>query len=489
MIPTSSRRFRLPAFGTVTVLAFALAGATASAHVASPSAAQHPAKQSRLVSFRAAAAVSLPPHKGSIIEPVSAFPLKLAKGYTQKEFFISGRASAFKATATPKSGKWSITRTTSAQYRTRVLVRRPAKARFNGTVVVEWMNVSEAEASPDWDYLNPLLMRAGYAYIAVSDQALGVNGGNSLLGGSVTGLRGMDPHRYGSLRHPGDQYSLDIFAQLGTALHQSGTAATLLGGLHPRRIVAAGESQSAFYLTTFANAIQPKTNAYDGIFIHSRGGGAAGFGKAVGLSGPQNIRIRTDLKVPVFMFETETDLSELHYATAQQRNTKLIRTWEVAGTSHADAHVVGGFADFLGCTSPINNGPQHIVIQAAFAAFVKWVRRGTPPPTPARFRFATLHPPTLVRATDGDVKGGVRTPAVDVPIETLSGQAPKGVSLTCSLFGSRTPFTRAQLVKRYGTPAHYLSLFKASLNRAIAAGYLLKAERAGLIAGVKRVKF
>jgi hypothetical protein len=351
------------------------------------------------------------------------------------------------------------------------------------------MNVSDAEASPDWDYLNPLLMRAGYAYIAVSDQAIGVNGGTSLLGGGITGLRHADPGRYGSLRHPGDQYSLDMFAQLGVALHQPKAAAQMLSGLHPQHIVAVGESQSAFYLTTFANAIEPKTNAYDGIFIHSRGGGAAGFGTAVGLSGPQNIRIRTDLSVPVFMFETETDMAELHYATAQQPNTKLIRTWEVAGTSHADTHVVGKFASLLGCTSPINNGPQHIVIQAAFAAFSKWVRQGTPPPTPARFKLTSLHPPVLARAADGDVRGGVRTPAVDVPIETLSGQAPKGGSLTCSLFGSRTPFTAAQLVKRYGTPAHYLALFKVSLDRAIAAGYLLKASRAGLLASAEKVKF
>jgi alpha/beta hydrolase family protein len=48
------------------------------------------------------------------------------------------------------------------------------------------------------------------------------------------------------------------------------------------------------------------------------------------------VRIRTDLDVPVFMFETQTDLAVLGYAPAQQPNTARIRTWEVAGTSPAD---------------------------------------------------------------------------------------------------------------------------------------------------------
>jgi hypothetical protein len=101
-------------------------------------------------------------------------------------------------------------------------------------------------------------------------------------------------------------------------------------------VLALGESQSAFSLTTFADTIQPATHALDGIFIHSRGGGGTGIagGSGTGLNGA--LRIRTDLTVPVFMFETQTDLTP-GYAAAQQPNTDRIRTWEVAGTSHADA--------------------------------------------------------------------------------------------------------------------------------------------------------
>ena len=83
----------------------------------------------------------------------------------------------------PSDGKWTVTPTTTAAYKTRILVRRPSNpAHFNGTVIVEWMNVSAGESAPDWDFLNPMLMRDGYAYVGVSAQALGVNGGKSLLG-------------------------------------------------------------------------------------------------------------------------------------------------------------------------------------------------------------------------------------------------------------------------------------------------------------------
>ena len=104
-----------------------------------------------------------------------------------------------------------------------------------------------------------------------------------------------EPARYGTLHHPGDQYALDMYAQIGNALKVNKNVA--LRGLHPTHYVAVGESQSAFYLTTFADAIQPLTNTFDGIFIHSRGGSGAPLnGTAISVRGPNNLRIRTDLK-------------------------------------------------------------------------------------------------------------------------------------------------------------------------------------------------
>jgi hypothetical protein len=351
------------------------------------------------------------------------------------------------------------------------------------------MNVSGGESAPDWMYMNPALMREGYAYVGVSAQALGVEGGNALLGvgGPSGGLVHEEPDRYGSLHHPGDQYALDLFAQIGLALRKAhGSGA--LGPLHPRHVVAVGESQSAFYLTGFADALEPLTHAFDGIFIHSRGGGAAGLGTSQvsrGLTG--SVRIRTDLHVPVFLFETQTDLTTLGYAPAQQPNTAYIRTWEVAGTSHADAYLLNGNAGILGCSQPINDGPQHEVVQAALTAFGNWVMHGTSPPSPSPFSLATRSPATYVVDKEGNVIGGVRTPAVDVPISTLSGQAPPGTSVLCSLFGSATPLSPEALHRLYPTKKAYVAAYEKSLDRAIRDGYLLAADRAELLTRAEQV--
>jgi hypothetical protein len=308
------------------------------------------------------------------------------------------------------------------------------------------------------------------------------------VAGNSGGLVAAEPARYGSLRHPGDQYSLDIFAQIGKALRAPKPAA--LGGLRPRHIVATGESQSAFYLTTFADAVQPRTNTFDAIFIHSRGGTGASLNGPTITSekGPTNLWIRTDLKVPVFMFETQTDLIELGYAPAQQPNTDKIRTWEVAGTSHADAYLVGSALSVLGCTTPVNDGPQHNVVQAAFAAFNKWVVDGKPPPSPARFQLASTNPATLALDGHGNVVGGVRTPAVDVPVSTLSGAAPAGTSEICSLFGSSIPFDQETLTSLYPTKQNYLTEYQVSLGKSIAEGFILEADRASLLAQAQQIQ-
>ncbi len=464
--------------GVTTVLAAVPAGASGDANT-----------------YTAVATFTGPVTTGHTIEPETALPTDLAShGYVEQEFFAGGTAHAFNATSAPADGRWTIAPTTSASYETRILVRRPSNpARFSGTVVVEWMNESEGESAPDWDYLNPELMDAGDAYVAVSAQALGVEGGTPILGsltsGVGQGLIQQEPQRYGSLHHPGDQYALDIFDQIGLGLRAKGSDA--LGPLKPRHVVATGESQSAFYLTTFADTLEPLSHAFDGIFIHSRGAAAAPLnGSSItSASAPSAVRIRTDLHVPVFMFETQTDLIQLGYAAAQQPNTAHIRTWEVAGTSHADAYLVGPAASVLGCTSPINTGPQHVVVQAAFAAFVRWVVEGTPPPSPAPFRLQSEHPAALALDAHGNVIGGVRTPAVDVPVSTLSGAAPAGTSEICSLFGSTTPFSPQTLASLYGTKAHYLSEYTADLDHAIASGYLLPAERSSLLAQADAVQF
>ena len=192
-------------------------------------------------------------------------------GYTQEEFFLAGTADAYTPTAELTSdGKWSVAPSSQAEYVTRIVVDRPIESRdFNGSVVVEWLNVSGgADASPDWIHMHNELIREGYAWVGVSAQAVGLEALKLPPGEPPFG----DPVRYASLTHPGDSYSYDMFSQAGQAVRDD--AATMLGGLQPERVIAVGESQSAGRLVTYINAAHPVVEVYDGFLVHSRSGGA-----------------------------------------------------------------------------------------------------------------------------------------------------------------------------------------------------------------------
>src|SRR5690606_22574431 len=114
------------------------------------------------------------------------------------------------------------------------------------------------------------------------------------------------------------------------------------------RVIAIGESQSAYMLTTYVNGVLPVECCVDAVLIHSRGGPAApidGPDGRVDLDAGRHdppVRIRDDLDVPIVVLQTETDvLGHLDYLPARQDDTERFRLWEVAGTAHADRSLVG----------------------------------------------------------------------------------------------------------------------------------------------------
>jgi hypothetical protein len=446
-----------------------------------------------------AATLTGPVTAGKISSPADPnTPDLAAVGYTEQEFFAAGTASAFVADGNlGADGVWRVKPSTTAAYKTRLVVRRPTDpAKFDGTVVVEWLNeTGGADAAPDWGYFGAEIRRQGAVYVGVSAQALGINGGQGLLGGTSAlpsgGLKAQSPERYGSLVHPGDQYSYDIFSQVGAALRSPG-GIPVLGGLQAARVIADGESQSAFFLTSYIDAVQPQANVFDGFFVHSRGGfGAALDGSSISAGGRlTTARIRTDLDAPVLIFETETDVGPtLGYTAALQDDTDKLRVWEVAGTAHADKYLVGPLAASLGCPGRINEGPQHYVAAAAFAALNRWVTDGTAPPKAPRMQTSTAVPATIVRDATGIAQGGIRTPSVDVPVVVLSGDPAKGASALCVLFGSTTPLSGAAVTARYPTRDDYLNSFDRSLDEAVGNGYVLEADRAAYAAEARAFPF
>jgi hypothetical protein len=446
-----------------------------------------------------------------------------AHGYVIEEFFIEGTARSF------AEGSGGAQPADEAAYRTRVVVARPSdRNAFSGTVVVEWLNVSGGgDGSPDWAFMHRHIMRTGSAFVAMSAQRVGIEGGG-ILGDMGTALKQVAPERYASLEHPGDAFAFDIYSQAGEAVRNH---PALLGGAEPECVIAVGESQSAVFLVTYINKIDALAQVYDAFLVHGRGSRGAALEGEMG--GPRrdadadtdpadlaaamaHFRQQAadpipDARVPVITVQSETDVVGMYGFGARCDDGTNTRLWEIAGAAHFDswgmvaAHEddgtlpverlaeLGGPTDEpLGMKSeePINSGPQqHYVLMAALAHLEGWAREGTPAP----------HAPLLATTGDGDslglerdehgnIRGGLRTPWVDVPTAVLTGIGASGGGFTL-LFGVTRPFDAATLAQLYpGGVDDYVDKFEASAQAAVAKGHLL-AEDLPEIVGVARASW
>jgi Alpha/beta hydrolase domain len=448
-------------------------------------------------------------------------------GYEQSEFFLSGTATAYGSVASlTKNGRWRVTPETTAPYTTRIVVYRPSDpARFDGTVVVEWLNVTGGiDAPAAWLNAHDQMIRDGMAFVGVDAQAGGINGepGSIATLDGVGGIRQTDPARYGSLDHPGDSFSYSIYQQAGEALHAD--AAKILGGLEPKRTIALGESQSAFRLVTYIDALQPGSpGIYDAYFVYSRGGDGADLSQSPQrtITAPTPTYIRTDLHVPVFLFETESDLLGLGYLAARQPPTAEIREWETAGTAHDDTYGLlyarndtgsaeantQAFASMLNppkdpipgivdCAAPINAGSHTYELRAALDAVNHWLRTGAPPPQSPRLAVDPANQARFRTDANGNALGGIRSPQVAAPVAALSGIGQPGTASVpthagadtstvsgqalCGIFGTTVPFSATKMAALYPTHAVFMKKWDAATAAEVRQGYLLSADAKAL---------
>jgi hypothetical protein len=429
-----------------------------------------------------------------------------ALGYTNDEFLLEGTARSYDVA--PREER----------YRTRVVVRRPLDAaRWNGSVVVEWFNVSGGlDAAPDWSFVHRHLLREGCAYVGVSAQKVGIDGGG--FSAMSFPLKKMNAERYGSLVHPGDAFAFDIFSHAGRAVRDG----RLLGGREPRRVLAIGESQSAMFLVSYVNAVDADARVFDGFLIHGRGGrGAPLDGSSIIRGTPEaraaavrsgdwsvshvagTDRIRDDVRVPVLTIQSETDVIGLGSAGSRQDDAARFRLWEIAGAAHADTYLLvasaaddgslapAAFAKLLAPVTelfgmktgkPVNAGPQqHYVLQAGLAHLERWAGGGAPPPEAPRLVLGEGDAP-LAQGALGIVRGGIRSAWVDAPTAVLSGLGQSGAEFAF-LFGTTRLFDAAELARLYpGGRADWLARFDKATADAVARGFVLEEDAAEILA-------
>jgi hypothetical protein len=437
-------------------------------------------------------------------------------GYTLEEFFLESTATRFEPVGPVEAdGHWSVTPAGQAPFTTRLVVCRPSDpGAYTGTVILEWLNVSSGfDAVPHWMLTHRQIMRAGWAWVGVSAQRAGVEGGSIFETAGeepdpgsrrvmvLPPLKQSDPVRYEGLQHPGDAFCFSIFSQAARAVRGG-----VLGPLPVECLLAVGQSQSAIHLVSFVNAVAPAVApeaACDGYLIGSRTGyGAplAGWDGRIRTEGPDGARIRTDGRAPVLTVQTESDVTGvLAGVTARQPDSDRFRWWEIAGAAHADTYMLGAaFSDSgdlppaelarllaptaeplgIPCPVPVNCGPQHhYVAQAAITHLDWWARGGPPPPRSPRLETDPDDGMRLVTDDAGIARGGIRTGWVDVPVAALSGLAPPGVTGVGVLLGSTRVFDAAELARRYPAgPGEYAAAFRAATTRAAAAGFVLEQD-------------
>jgi hypothetical protein len=190
---------------------------------------------------------------------------------------------------------------------------------------------------------------------------------------------------------------------------------------------------------------------------------------------------------------------------------ETVRLWDFTGASHG---IVSG-ANAPICDMPRANLDWHPLTRAALAALTRWVVANEPPPPTKLISLTTspavpylLPPPTadypkaqlLVprRDSDGIAEGGIRLPAVAVPLQTFGGwNAP--LENNCgdmSVFAypfARTRFERTMkndprpsLEERYEGPADYVARFESAAAALTRDGYLLEADAAALVEGARK---
>jgi hypothetical protein len=411
----------------------------------------------------------------------------LASRYREDEYFVAGTAQSYvKDGAWGMDGVWPVKPGATADYKVRVLVRRPSDPRrFNGILIVEWLNVtSMQEGAADFMQMKEEIERAGYAWAGIGAQAAGV------LTPRV-GLKASDPARYETLAHPGDAFSYDIFTQATHALLKSGTG-NPLDGLRVRHTLATGRSQSGFRLVTYINAFHARSKVFNGYFVHSRGANAAGLtAEQLGRDPepiPAGAHLRTDVDVPVFDLQTEGDMVTLRSHLTRQADHARYRRWEIAGAAHAEsAQWVPGVTPVpdLGvrCATAINSAPHHAVVKAGLHALTRWVRDGVVPRSspPIELTDPAAADP-IARDALGLAKGGIRLPELEAPTARLDGlrndvaNATAGGQNFCFLFGHTVPFDQGQLKALYPSHEAFVKKFNAALDAVVRAGYWLKPE-------------
>jgi hypothetical protein len=413
--------------------------------------------------------------------PFFATDIVLANyGYVEEEFFYEGTANTY---SNPQFGKKAEITQSGIPFRSRILVRRPAKpARFNGVAIVEWLNVTNGyDTDVLWLYQKEFFIREGYAWIGVSAQDGGVSR-------APNGIKVWSPTRYGALdltsggKVTDASLNFDIFSQAGAAVRN---VPEVLGGMKAQYVIAAGQSQSAGRLGPYLNGVHSRDPIFDAAMLTV-----------------SNAQMRSDLTIPVIKVLSETE----RLNSRREPDLPKVRVWTVAGSTHSEQYSLLSRAAFLkrdlnleafdACETPARSRVEiRYVYNAAIDALVKWLKLGIEAPHAPLLEFDENAAPAqqagerggqggqgekpVKRDVLGNILGGIRLAEIAVPVAVESAEL-------CGLGGTHVPFDTKTLNKLYPTHEDYVSKVTATTQGLMKAGFMLPADAAQTIDTAKR---
>jgi len=204
------------------------------------------------------------------------------------------------------------------------------------------------------------------------------------------------------------------------------------------------------------------------------------------------------IDVPTILVPTQREVFQGNGTTQKDSDMpgSQLRVFEFAGMAHIDSRDAAAYYPDP-CKMPISRFPMAIYMSVALDYLFKWVDKGMTPPHADRF-YVDLNADNdgSMFALDefGNVKGGIRTTYVDVPVKSFrtpnQGAEPRipnphpfiaarrvnGADpddQLCGLANYEVPMTPAQLRKLYKDKKDYVTKIQQSYDALVKQGWAL----------------
>jgi hypothetical protein len=438
------------------------------------------------------------------------------QGYVEEEFFVSGAANVYDWPATG-----AVIRTPDAPYTTRVLVRRPkTKGKFSGRIVVEMLNPSNLfDLNIGWAIHHKELVRSGDAWVGITAKPI-----------AVATLKAFDPQRYAAISWKNPLAADDPKNCAVTGDTTKDTENGLVWDMHTqvanwlrsadasnpfryaekqsraKRLYGWGYSQTGSFLFTYINAIQPLVIAKQGkspfdAYMVAVSSGPANINQCAERipAGDPRRPIRNAV-TPVIHIMSQSDYMGWVPNRREDSDAKgdQYRHYDLSGAGHAtpDELLFAARSEDIvkgGRTPPAlmcdqgarSRFPSPIPFNAIYRNLKDWVEKGKAPPPSQNIEVVDGKP---VLDAQGNVKGGVRSPFLDVPTSTWNGNS-TGLSF-CRIAGHEVPLTPDKLAALYPSQKAYEAAFRKSVDGLVQARFITREDGEDLKkqAGATRVR-